>query len=99
MAWPPTPLPVNFGNATVSLNTHPQSHNTTNATINNDLVPEIESNRNQQASSPGATRTTSTTHLRHQHHRHPRTHRRMATQTRNASTNSPCNTLLHKTTV
>ena len=41
MAWPPTPLPINFQNATVSLDTHPTAHNTTNLQINNDIVPYI----------------------------------------------------------
>ena len=41
MPWPPAPLPVNFANATLSLNTHPTSHNTTNGVINNDIVPKI----------------------------------------------------------
>ena len=41
MAWPPSPLPVNFTNNTVSLNTHPTAHNDTNQTINDDIVPQI----------------------------------------------------------
>ena len=41
MAWPPPPLPINFQNATVSLDTHPQAHNQTNVVINNDIVPTI----------------------------------------------------------
>ena len=43
MPWPPAPLPVNFQNATLSLNTHPTSHNATNGVINNDIVPKINS--------------------------------------------------------
>ena len=54
MPWPPTPLPINFQNATQSLDTHPTAHNTTNQQINNDLVPEI--NRISTLLGPG-TRT------------------------------------------
>ena len=42
MPWPPTPLPINFQNATQSLDTHPNSHNQTNVTINNDIVPKLQ---------------------------------------------------------
>ena len=41
MPWPPAPLPVNFGNATVSLNTHPTAHNATNSQLNNSIVPQL----------------------------------------------------------
>ena len=56
MAWPPATLPVNFGNATVSLNTHPQAHNNVNDTINSDIVPEINALRAliEQINPPGA---------------------------------------------
>ena len=46
MAWPPTPLPINFQNATVSVDTHPQAHNATNLQLNNDIVPEVDRLRN-----------------------------------------------------
>ena len=41
MTWPPASLPIDFENATPQENTHPDAHNTTNQTINADLVPEI----------------------------------------------------------
>jgi hypothetical protein len=41
MTWPPAALPIDFENATPQENTHPDAHNTTNQTINADLVPEI----------------------------------------------------------
>ena len=53
MAWPPTPLPINFTNATVSLDTHPQAHNATNLQLNNDIVPEINTIRTGLPAAPG----------------------------------------------
>ena len=53
MAWPPTPLPVNFTNATVSLDTHPQAHNATNLQLNNDIVPKINTIRTRLPAAPG----------------------------------------------
>jgi hypothetical protein len=41
MTWPPAGLPIDFENATPQENTHPDAHNATNQTINNDIVPEI----------------------------------------------------------
>jgi hypothetical protein len=41
MTWPPAELPIDFENATPQENTHPDAHNTTNQTINADIVPEI----------------------------------------------------------
>ena len=55
MAWPPTPLPVNFANATVSLDTHPTAHNDTNLQLNNDFTPEI--NRINTLLGPGTSST------------------------------------------
>ena len=53
MAWPPTPLPINFTNATVSLDTHPQAHNATNLQLNNDIVPENNTIRTGLPAAPG----------------------------------------------
>ena len=55
MAWPPTPLPINFQNATVSLDTHPTAHNATNLQLNTDVIPEI--NRLRNFVGDGTTRT------------------------------------------
>ena len=41
MTWPPAGLPIDFENATPQENTHPDAHNATNQTINDDIVPEI----------------------------------------------------------
>ena len=41
MPWPAPDLPINFQNATVSLDTHPQAHNATNLSLNNDYRPEL----------------------------------------------------------
>jgi hypothetical protein len=53
MTWPPAVLPIDFENATPQENTHPDAHNTTNQTINNDIVPEI----NQKLALSGGTVT------------------------------------------
>jgi len=41
MPWPAPDLPVNFANATVSQDTHPQAHNSTNLSLNNNYRPEL----------------------------------------------------------
>ncbi len=41
MAWPAPDLPINYTNATVSLDTHPSSHNDTNQSLNDNYRPEL----------------------------------------------------------
>ena len=41
MTWPAPDLPINFTNATQSLDTHPSAHNTTNLSLNDDYRPEL----------------------------------------------------------
>ena len=41
MPWPAPDLPVNFANATVSQDTHPNAHNATNISLNNNYRPEL----------------------------------------------------------
>ena len=41
MTWPAPDLPINFTNATQSLDTHPTAHNATNLSLNDDYRPEL----------------------------------------------------------
>lgn len=41
MAWPPDPLPIDFTNSTPQEDAHPDAHNDTNVTINDDIAPEV----------------------------------------------------------